>query len=145
MKCDIAVQQNVIHEPTPVFLPRESLRRSLTGCGPPGHKESDTTEATWHAAHRKEWHIDACYSMIEPWKYQWKKPATKGRTYDSIRMKCQNKPLRRDSKGFPESREDKTGFDKEWVEGLFFGSWSHSGIRWWWLNWTDGCITLGIY
>ena len=37
-------------------------------------------------------------------------------------MKCQNKPLHRDSKGFPESGEDKTGYDKKWVEGLFFGS-----------------------
>ena len=32
---------------TPVFLPGESLgRRSLAGCSPWGHTESDTTEAT---------------------------------------------------------------------------------------------------
>ena len=32
-------------QPTPVFLPRESHgERSLVGCGPWGHKESDTTE-----------------------------------------------------------------------------------------------------
>ena len=32
-------------QPTPVFLPGESPReRSLAGCSPWGHKESDTTE-----------------------------------------------------------------------------------------------------
>ena len=32
-------------QPTPVFLPRESQgQRSLEGCSPQGHKESDTTE-----------------------------------------------------------------------------------------------------
>ena len=32
-------------QPTPVFLPRESHGQgSLVGCGPWGHKESDTTE-----------------------------------------------------------------------------------------------------
>ena len=32
-------------QPTPVFLPGESHgRRSLAGCSPRGHKESDTTE-----------------------------------------------------------------------------------------------------
>ena len=32
-------------QPTPVFLPGESYRqRSLVGCNPGGHKESDTTE-----------------------------------------------------------------------------------------------------
>ena len=35
-------------QPTPVFLPGESHgRRSLVGCRPWGHTESDTTEATW--------------------------------------------------------------------------------------------------
>ena len=35
-------------QPTPVFLPGESLgRRSLVGCSPWGRTESDTTEATW--------------------------------------------------------------------------------------------------
>ena len=34
-------------QPTPVFLPGESHgRRSLVGCSPCGHTESDTTEAT---------------------------------------------------------------------------------------------------
>ena len=34
-------------QPTPVFLPRESHgQRSLAGCSPRGHKESDTTEVT---------------------------------------------------------------------------------------------------
>ena len=35
-------------QPTPVFLPGESHRqRSLAGCSPWGHKESNMTEATW--------------------------------------------------------------------------------------------------
>ena len=41
---------------SPVFLPRESLgRRSLVGCCPWGHTESDTTEATacMHELERK--------------------------------------------------------------------------------------------
>ena len=34
---------------TPVFLPGEFHgQRSLAGCSPWGHKESDTTEATWY-------------------------------------------------------------------------------------------------
>ena len=37
-------------QPTPVFLPGESHgQRSLAGYSPQGCKESDTTEATWHA------------------------------------------------------------------------------------------------
>ena len=37
-------------QPTPVFLPGESHRqRSLTGYGPQGHKELNTTEVTEHA------------------------------------------------------------------------------------------------
>ena len=36
-------------QPTPVLLPEESHgQRSLEGCSPWGHKESDTTEVTWH-------------------------------------------------------------------------------------------------
>ena len=36
-------------QPTPVFVPGESKeRRWLAGYSPWGHKESDTTEATWH-------------------------------------------------------------------------------------------------
>ena len=35
-------------QPTPVFLPGKSHgQRSLVGCSPWGHTESDTTEATW--------------------------------------------------------------------------------------------------
>ena len=43
---------------TPVFLPRESRgQRSLVGCCPWGHTESDTTEAPKHAytLWRKKW------------------------------------------------------------------------------------------
>ena len=37
-------------QPTPVFLPEESHgHRSLAGYSPWVHKESDMTEATWHA------------------------------------------------------------------------------------------------
>ena len=37
-------------QPTPVFLPREAHgHRSLAGDSPWGHKESDTTEATYYA------------------------------------------------------------------------------------------------
>ena len=40
-------------QPTSVFLPGESHgRRSLVGYSPWGHKESGTTEATWHT-HRE--------------------------------------------------------------------------------------------
>ena len=36
-------------QPTPIFLPGESRGlRSLVGYCPKSHKESDTTEATWH-------------------------------------------------------------------------------------------------
>ena len=37
-------------QPTPVFLPGESCgQRSLVGYSLDGHKESNVTEATWHA------------------------------------------------------------------------------------------------
>ena len=38
-------------QPTSVLLPGESHgpKKSLTGYSPWGHKESDMTEATWHA------------------------------------------------------------------------------------------------
>ena len=37
-------------QPIPIFLPGESHgQRSLVGCSPLGHKESDMTEATEHA------------------------------------------------------------------------------------------------
>ena len=37
-------------QPTPVFLPGDSYgQRNLVGYRPRGRKESDTTEATWHA------------------------------------------------------------------------------------------------
>ena len=36
-------------QPTPVFLPGESHgQRSLAGCSPEGHKESDITKETAH-------------------------------------------------------------------------------------------------
>ena len=37
-------------QPTPVFLPGESHgQRSLAGCSPWDHKESDVPETNWHA------------------------------------------------------------------------------------------------
>ena len=45
-------------QPTPVFLPRGSCgQRSLVGCCPWGHTESDMTEATQHACMhwRRQW------------------------------------------------------------------------------------------
>jgi len=40
---------------TPGFLPGESHgQRSLSGCSPKGHKESDMTEATEHARTQRE-------------------------------------------------------------------------------------------
>ena len=36
-------------QPTPAFLPGESHgQRSLAGCSPWDHEESDTTRAMWH-------------------------------------------------------------------------------------------------
>ena len=53
--------------PTPVFLPGESHgQRSLAGYSPWGHKESDTTKATQHAA--RYWYkdiYDCCYTFID--------------------------------------------------------------------------------
>ena len=56
-------------QPTPVFLPGKSHgQRSLAGCNPWGHKESDTTEHAhisssaqnipriWHPAQQISWH-----------------------------------------------------------------------------------------
>ena len=39
--------------------------------------------------HKKEWSIDTCYNMDEPWKHaKWKKLDTKGHIlYDSIYIK----------------------------------------------------------
>ena len=43
----IPLQYSLQWQPTPVFLPGESHGwRSLVGCSPWGHTESDTTEAT---------------------------------------------------------------------------------------------------
>ena len=40
-------------QPTPVFSPGESHgQRSLVGCSPQVHKESDTTEVTEHSTHK---------------------------------------------------------------------------------------------
>ena len=40
-------------QPTPVFMPGESLgQRSLVGYGPLGHKVLDTTDSTYHALKR---------------------------------------------------------------------------------------------
>ena len=40
-------------QPTPILLPGESHgQRSLVGCGPWGHKDSDVTEVTEHTQHR---------------------------------------------------------------------------------------------
>ena len=48
MQCGMAWRRE--WQPTPVFLSGESLgQRSLVGYSPWGHKEWDTTEATWHA------------------------------------------------------------------------------------------------
>ena len=44
-----------VWQPTPVFLPGESHgQKSLAGYGPQGCKESDMTEATWHAGTLRE-------------------------------------------------------------------------------------------
>ena len=44
------IPQKRAEQPTPVFLPRESHRqRRLAGYNPEDCKESDTTEAIWHA------------------------------------------------------------------------------------------------
>ena len=64
-------------QPTPVFLPGESHgQRSLAGYGPWGHKESDRTEATYHAAHTTDLLLlFSCYSCsvtgsdsVTPWR-----------------------------------------------------------------------------
>ena len=47
-----------VWQPTPVFLPGESLgQRNLAGYRPQGHKGLDTTEATYHACSRSIAHI----------------------------------------------------------------------------------------
>ena len=48
-------------QPTAVFLPGESHgQRSLAGCSPWGHKDSDTTEVT--TQHSTQWGLDSCFS-----------------------------------------------------------------------------------
>ena len=56
-------------QPIPVFLPRESQgQRSLVGCCPRGHTESDTTEATQHACmHALEKEM-AIHSTVLAWR-----------------------------------------------------------------------------
>ena len=60
-------------QPTPVFLPEESHgQSSLAGYSPWGHKESDRTEATYHAAHRTDLLLlFICYIVsdsVNPWR-----------------------------------------------------------------------------
>ena len=44
--------------PTPVFLPGKSRgQRSLMSYSPRGHRELDTTEATWHVRTRADCHL----------------------------------------------------------------------------------------
>ena len=51
----------VIHS---VFLPRASHgQRRLLGYGPWGHKESEMTEATWHAHTHAELHKCSSYNI----------------------------------------------------------------------------------
>ena len=57
---------------TPVFLPGEFHgQRSLTGCSPEGHKESDMTEVTertrMHKAHFTPWRFPPVSQWIPPW------------------------------------------------------------------------------
>ena len=59
-------------QPTPVFTSREfHEQRSLVGCSPYGHKEVDTTEATWHA-HTHTYHS---YSEKNPPEICFQTPA----------------------------------------------------------------------
>ena len=47
-------------QPTPVFLPGKSHgQRSLVGCGPLGHRESDTTERLTRG-------LDYCHDSLKP-------------------------------------------------------------------------------
>ena len=50
---------------TLVFLPGESHgRRSLVGCSPWGHTESNTTEATWQQQHTCLYvHVGICINI----------------------------------------------------------------------------------
>ena len=53
-------------QPAPIFLPGESHgQRSLTGYGPWGHKESDTTEVTKHVVH-KQFILNKLFVFISP-------------------------------------------------------------------------------
>ena len=55
-------------QPTPVFLPGESRRqRSLAGCKPERHRESDTTEGTERA------HATLSHSATEILRHTFKK------------------------------------------------------------------------
>ena len=57
-------------QPTPVFLPRESHgQRSLVGCCPQGHEESDMTEATecaWHIHYIND-HDWVALGLMQTW------------------------------------------------------------------------------
>ena len=55
---------------TPEFLPRKSHgQRSLAGYSPWGHKESDTTDATWHTStHQDSIQSLSCVQLfVTPW------------------------------------------------------------------------------
>ena len=52
-------------QPTPVSLPGESHgQRSLAGCSPWGHTESDTTEARWHTSIQGVQNVDLIHLYI---------------------------------------------------------------------------------
>ena len=61
------ISWNRKRQPTPVFLSGESQReRRLAGYCPWGHKESDTTEVTWHnTAHTGSWYSKRNYLLFK--------------------------------------------------------------------------------
>ena len=58
-------------QPAPVFLPGEPHgQRSLAGCHPWAHRESDTAEVTERAVHTHIFHVWACSSTAASTKSQ---------------------------------------------------------------------------
>ena len=54
----VGILQRRAWQPTPVFLPGESHgQRSLVGCSPQAHRESDMTEATQHIRMHARTHV----------------------------------------------------------------------------------------